>query len=373
MQSLLCHNIEATSDGEKMHHLFYEKGDLLNPKRWWLEGIEETIQLLISEIKRKIRCIADSSLVIDREINIIDYGAKTGFTSIEIIKKLEEEGILEDCHKLGIKFYLHLIDMPSNWFFKSHQLLGRFPFIIFHSLKDNPTGKILNISDIFEQEKIDIIVANLSFHVIPVHILPRIIQNFFLVLKNNGIFLWSSPDTPPVSPNTLLVHESSRRLRKCLLELVDNQEQEIRNVAKYLPKSKMNILEVIYQAISCINKEPSSEERIKAANIASKQILEAPTNLSQICDFLDHYFKGKLIFRTSVVTKKNLLDILLIPSNQRYFYEIKEEKIRVDFIKLLMKYYIFPQLSRACSPYFNLHWTIGNFVKEAGSLPGELG
>ena len=71
------------------------------------------------------------------EIRVADYGTGTGMLTYELIKTLDETGMLATMRQQGIRFEMNLLDLPSHWFDFSKKLLGHLEFVKFHDIFKN--------------------------------------------------------------------------------------------------------------------------------------------------------------------------------------------------------------------------------------------
>ena len=88
------------ADGEAYHRALYLDGDISQPASWHRDSVNHLLNLAIPHIN-------EGSLV-------VDYGAGTGGSAIELLKALDEQGITIE---------LVLIDPLESWFGKAREIL----------------------------------------------------------------------------------------------------------------------------------------------------------------------------------------------------------------------------------------------------------
>jgi hypothetical protein len=349
-------SLENLEDGDSLHHLLYEKGELTSPRVWCRANTDLLLDKAVLGLQDRLQ----ERLATKKPIHIVDFGSGTGFAVIELIKKLELIDFFKKCSENNIKINLFLLDFPHSWFAKAYQLLRNYPFVKFYSLKDLQTGKILSLRDLFIEQSIDILIASMVFHLLPLKTLSDIIQDFAFILKKNGLLLWNSPDIGPVLQGSVLVHDPDRMLRKMVLNLLKNE----------LPDSIISkissIDEQLLNRIRHLGSHLTKEEFEEASALAKLQILEVPISHDTIANLLSLSFYGNITFTNAPMTEQDSLDLISVPSNHRhYLFEIKEEKTRLHLIQLLMRHFILPQFYDAKPQrQFNLHWTIGEFKRK---------
>lgn len=348
--------LENLEDGNSLHHLLYGKSELASPRAW----CRETTDLMLDKAVLDLQDRLEERLITKKPIHIVDFGSGTGFAVIELIKKLELIDFLKKCSENNIKINLFLLDFPHSWFAKGYQLLRNYPFIKFYSLKDLQTGKILSLRDLFIEQSIDILIASMVFHLLPFKTLSDVIQDFAFVLKKNGLLLWNSPDIAPILPGSELLHNPNRLLRKMILNLLKNELQH--SIISKISSIDEKLLNRIRQLGNHLTKEEFEE----GSALAKLQILEIPTSHDTIGRLLSLSFYGNITFTNAPMTEQDSLDLISVPSNHRhYLFEIKDEKVRLNIIQLLMPHFILPHFySDKHHRQFNLLWTLGEFKRK---------
>ncbi len=202
---IATNQIELLSDGNAYHHALYRMGDLDNPSSWHKESTKNLIFLASSHLK-------EGAVV-------VDYGAGTGGSAIELLKYTDS---------LGINIELILIDPLASWFAKAKQVLGNRSNIRFElSSYKGPNGNTTfrSLDEILAGRKADLIISSSTLHLIPVKALSGVLAQFSENLKPDGAFVWSSGDIDsdrrPI--NSVCLHDPYRNLR----QRVKNQEARL--------------------------------------------------------------------------------------------------------------------------------------------------
>ncbi len=346
-------HLENLEDGDALHHFLY--GEFATPREWCRKITDFLLDKAVLDLQNRLQ----ERLITKKPIHIVDFGSGTGFAVIELIKKLELIGFFKICLENNIKINLFLLDFPHSWFAKGYQLLHSYPFIKFYSLKDLQTGKIHSLKDLFIEQSIDLLIASMVFHLLPLKTLSDIIQDFDFVLKKGGLLLWNSPDIGPALPGSELLHDPNRKLRTMVLNLLKN-ELEHSTISKI-----RSIDEKLFEKINQVKKHITQEEFAEGSALAKLQILEMPTSHETITHLLSQSFNGNITLINSPMTERDSLDLISIPANHRhYLFEIKNEKTRLNIIQLLMHHFILPQFYRDKDHrQFNLQWTLGVFKR----------
>ncbi|MGH8524290.1 MAG: class I SAM-dependent methyltransferase, partial [Gammaproteobacteria bacterium] len=355
---------EDTLDGEALHRFLYHEGDLTRPRRWCASSTGMLVHGLLEDIERRLdRCIHRSRAA--RQLTLIDYGAGTGLATLELIKGLQETGLMQRMQRNGINFNLLLFDFPGGWFAKAYELLHASTFIDFHSLTDPGSGKIRLISDIIAPESVDIIYASMVLHLVPPKAMPPLIDSFAEVLQPRGSFYWNSPDTAPASTHSEVIHAPNRALRRVLLDVIDTEVRVHQVLAKVPPAQRGNFAD-LPERLAEIRRSLTPERRAVANARADKQILAVPTHVEYIEGLLNKRFDGGFATMVSVLSDADALALALLPANQRYFNEIEDAELRCKLISLLLRYDVLPRFRAGPAGNatgINLHWTYGEYIK----------
>ncbi|MGH8553075.1 MAG: hypothetical protein ACRERS_07250, partial [Methylococcales bacterium] len=346
--------------------LLYQHGDLGLPRRWSCYATGLLVARLLASIEKRLAQIAKNPCGTE-SLCVVDYGGGTGFATLELIKGLEEKGLLNQCEKFGVEFHLAVCDFPSGWFAKAFELLRSFPFVSFYSFKDRSTGKVRMLDEIFQAGSVDIIYASMVFHLVPPAILPSISDSFAAVLKPRGLLLWNTPDTAPTLPQSEVVHVANRMLRKRLNQLVDG-ERDLASLLAALPENLQSELQTVVERFEKLRSELDPEFREAARSRAEKQIPGLPTDVSIIEQAMHRNFSGSTSVKLSTMSDEELLALALLPANQRNAGVIQARDLRETILSWLLQYDVLPKIHASpagTSTGMNLHWTFGSYVKSS--------
>jgi hypothetical protein len=350
---------QGIEDGEALHRLLYDAGDINKPKRW----CAASTGLLIMSVLRLLNALFDQIQSGKRppRISIVDYGTGTGLATIEVLRACNETGLIRRLEVCEIDFKIHLLDIPSSWYAKGYQLLKDCPYVSFHSIKSPQTGKFLSMTEILGGTEVDIIIASMVFHLIPQHAIPKLFKGFSEVLNEGGALIWNSPDIGPSNHDSVLFHEPNRCLRKRLLELVECPER-IDEILSRLSPVELEEYQSLKARLWQTHGKLTPKKKIAAAAVANRQILPTPTDISYLEEELNQYFSGEVFNKSFEMLAADSVDTMLIPSNQRYLIEIEDNDLRQRLIRLLMIHEIMPRYhdSDAGTAYgFSVHWSFG--------------
>lgn len=355
---------EDMEDGQALHELLYQQGDLGLPRRWCAYPTGLLVAELLAGIEDRLAQIRQDPSGV-KTISVVDYGVGTGFATLELIKGLDEKGLLQQFSELGVDFKLDVCDFPSGWFAKAFELLRQFPFVSFYSLKNHSTGKVRMLNDLFPTDSVDILFASMVFHLVPAEILASVSDSFAKVLRPGGMLLWNTPDTAPTLPHSEVIHTANRMVRK-RLNLLLGRELKLSSLLTTVPENlQINLTEVISRFDQIAEKlEP--EVRQAARQRAEKQILPVPTNVGMINQAMERNFSGKTRVKLSTMSDEELLALALLPANQRNAGEIQDRDLREQVLRLLISYDVLPMIHAGPSGIAGgmiLHWTCGSYRK----------
>jgi len=355
---------EDSEDGKALHELLYRGGDISRPTRWCCYSTG----LLVSEILLSIESRWDeinTGRVECREITLVDYGVGTGLVTLELIKALEDKGLLELFSHAGVEFRLLVCDFPSGWFAKGYDLMKQYSFVSFFSLKDKISGKIRRLEDIFPQASVDLIFASMVFHLVPPAAFPLLADSFSQVLRRRGVVLWNTPDTPPTLPRSNLIHTGNRLLRKELQQLFDKPSKKDEIIGNVSLNQRDQVEQILDETIA-LQSALDSRARMDAACRAKKQILPEATDVSAMERAFRQGFDGESWVKLSVITDAELIALALLPANQRNVGEISNRELREKIINVLMTYQVLPKIHQSAAGLpggMALHWTFGKYRK----------
>ncbi|MGH8547195.1 MAG: hypothetical protein ACRERU_01040 [Methylococcales bacterium] len=356
---------EDLEDGNALHELLYQHGDVSLPRRWCCYPTGLLVAELLGAIEERfVEICRDNSA--NKAITVVDYGVGTGFASLELIKGLEEKGLLQQFKDHGVDFRLAVCDFPSGWFAKAFELLQAFPFVSFYSLKDPSSGRVRMLGDLFPVGSVDMIFASMVFHLVPPDVLAPVSDSFAGVLKTNGLLLWNTPDTAPTLAYSEVIHAANRMLRKRLNRLIDG-DLKLSSLLSEIPEAeKADFGEVVSQFEQRAG-QLDPETREMARRRAEKQIPPVPTDVSTIGKAMQRNFSGKTWVKLSVMSDEELLALALLPANQINAGEIQARDLREKLLAWLLQYGVLPEIRAGRAGIaggMNLHWTFGKYIKQ---------
>ena len=322
------------------------------------------VRLALDAVEKRIeQCLTGRET--RRNITVLDFGAGTGLATVELIKGLDEKGLLKKMERQGIDFKLLLFDLPSNWFAKAYELLGRLPFVEFHSLRDSATGEIRQVTEQLDGESVDVILASMVLHLIPPKVMPAVFASLAAVLKPGGAFIWNTPDTTPTLAETTVIHTANRALRAAISAVLDG-DLRLDALLASVPAAERARYADLSAALEHVQQDLTPERRAKAKAAGAMQILPVPTDASVIHGALSTQFSGEISTLVSVLREDELLRLALLPANQRFFSEVEDPHLRQRCTELLLRYKILPTLRGGPAGHpagINLQWHYGNYVK----------
>ena len=351
----------SPEDGDHLHSLLYTKGALDHPRPW----CHAATGLLLRPILKQLAYLMDqieAGTHPRREIHLIDYGAGTGMATIELLRACQDNGFLHQCDTLGVRFRISLLDIPSNWFARAYSLLHNCPYVEFHSIRDAESGRFLPLTQVLGGEQADIVMASMVFHLIPPAPLRLTFENLASVLTPSGLLAWNSPDIGPAGKDSILFHDANRELRRRFLEYLENPDQ--------LLETRWAIIapeEALAVKTELARLELTDEMRERLSAQANAQILPRANSLKDLITLAAPEFETSHTHTASFeIRVEEIVDTLLVPSNQRYLGEVADRALRESLICGLMLHDVIPDLRqgsartlRGCS----VHWTYGEFVK----------
>ncbi len=315
-------------DGEALHRILFRGGDIRYPATWAMAPTGHVVAGTLAAIEARLERVGEGEA-----IRVLDYGAGTGTATIELLKACRERGIDGRLERRGATLEVHLVDLPSSWYAKGHELLRDCAWTRFHSLRD-ADGGFRPLSDVIGDGRFDAAMANMVFHLIPARALERSMQQLAAVLKPGGRLLWSAPDLGPAGPSAVLLHDPNRALRERWLELHGaDLDPEQRRVA-----------------------QERADRRIRPRPLAR-----------EVAAALEPRFAGEIGTATYEMLAEDIVDGLLVPSNQAEFLpEISDRAERETTIRELMLGDVLPRLQEGPAGTalgLNFHWTLGDFSR----------
>ncbi len=357
---------EDREDGEALHRFLYRDGGIEHPRRWCFAATGALVAAILDEVERRLDGI-ESAPRTGRTLRLVDYGAGTGLATLELIHGLADKGLLTRCETRGIAFELLVLDLPSGWFAKAHELLEALPFVRFESLKDPATGRIRRLSEIAGEDGVDVVFASMVLHLVQAKALPALVDGIAEALKPDGVFLWNTPDTAPAPADACVIHAANRLLRGMISEILDDEGRLAAIIAK-LPEAERAPYHDLGARIRALSQRLTPPERVRLLSLGEKQMLPVPTDVSEIHTQLSRRFLGATSTSMSVLSEEDAIALALLPANQRYFAEVPERDCRIALITLLLRAEVLPRLRVGPAGHptgLNLHWTFGRYARRA--------
>lgn len=319
-------------DGRALHELLFEDGDLRHPRMWCSGPTGYVVAAALDRIERRLADAREGDV-----IRVLDYGAGTGLAAIELLKACGERDLEGRLERRGASLELHLVDLPSSWLAQGFELLAGCAWTRFHSLRDEE-GRFRPLLEVTGGLRMDVIMASMVFHLIPARALGRVAADLASIVAPGGVLAWSSPDLGPAGPYAALFHDPNRALRERWLERVAAEGQD-------------------------------PTESGQAQSRADRRILPRPNDADDVATALNRHFAGKVERRTYEILEADILDALLVPSNQSEFLpEISDPARREERIRALMLGEVLPGMRAGpagTSLGLNVQWTLGVFAHPA--------
>lgn len=361
---------EDTSDGEALHRLLYEDGDLTRPRGWGLRATGLVVRWALQALRRAIGQAAMREGD-QRRVLVADYGAGTGLAAIELIKAMRDQGLFAECERRNVRFVLAMLDLPGGWFARGYELLGHLPYVEFYSLTDPATGRIRLATDALGAGCADVVIASMVFHLIPPKAMPKLCADLARLLRPGGELLWSTPDTGPALPAGSVIHGTSRALRHTFLAMLDDPDAW-RRLCADLPPDAAGEARELGEVLADARARLTPERREQYARGAGQQILARSTEVDVIASALAPYFDGEVSNHLCVMPDEDALALALLPANQRNLGEIADRGARERLIRLLMRYAVLPAFHAGpsgCAGGYFLHWTLGRHAVRDTQVP----
>jgi SAM-dependent methyltransferase len=352
------------ADGEALHRFLYQDGDLRTPRRWCSFGARVLVDWLTELAWARIAQVRAGTAA--PRLRILDFGTGTGFQAIELLKAWHERGLLAELAELGVDFKLYLTDIPSVWFAKGFELLRGHDNISFFPIRDEVTGRFLPLSEVLDGERVDVVLASMVFHLIPVAALPSTIDSIAGALEPHGALLLSTPDLGPRRHGALLGHDPNRALRRAVLEMIGS-ERRAREILACLPGGAAELEADLAEARARLTPERATAAR----RAADRQILPEPTDVSLLKDQLARAFHGELVIAAAEMLIEDAVHAILIPANQRYLGEIEDPEARARISRRLMTDHVMPRITAGhagTGTGYRLQWTLGRLTKSGGEI-----
>jgi SAM-dependent methyltransferase len=332
-------------DGEALHRIIFRGGDIRFPSPWCGAATGFVTGRALAAVEARLEQVGPGGTVA-----VLDYGAGTGTATIELLKAYRERGLERRFAARGAELVVHLVDIPSSWFAKGHQLLGDQPSTRFHSLRAEGGG-FRPLTDLVEAGQIDVAMVNMVFHLIPARALPRTVDGLADAVRAGGRLLWSAPDLGPAPRDTVLLHDPNRLLRELWLELLAGEREPAPAIAAIVARARAG-----RDAGSARADQERADRRIRPRPPASEVVAA-----------LDRRFDGATRTAAYEMLAEDIVDGLLVPSNQAEFMpEITDRADRETVIRELMAAAVIPDLRAgpaATGLGLDFHWVLGDHTR----------
>lgn len=197
----------------------------------------------------------------------------------------------------------------------------------------------------------DVVMANMVFHLIPPRALERSANGLAGVLAPDGTLVWSAPDLGPPGASSVLLHDPNRALREHWLELLVGAEEK-------------GLSPALGEALRRAREELDEESMRAAQRRADRRIRPRPL-ATEVVEGLEASFVGEIQITAFEMLAEDVVRGLLVPSNQaEYMPEITDRELREGVIRELMLDVVLPRMQAGpagTSLGINLHWTLGKF------------
>lgn len=332
------------SDGRGLHELLYHEGDLRRPRAWCAAPTQVLVERALEALEARLVELSPGDT-----IRILDYGTGTGLAAIELLKACRGRGLEERLEGSGVSLELNLVDIPTSWFAQGFELLGECAWTRFHALTEDD-GRFRALSDVIGEGSIDVVLASMVFHLIPLRALPRAADALGDVTAPGGRLLWNAPDIGVAEPSALLFHDPNRALRARWRALAAGDA-----AGASAP---------VREAVAAV-RERSDGDGALADERADRRILPRAHTAPEVADVLHARFEGAITTAAYEMVTRETLDTLLVPSNQEeYLPEIDDFGLRSAVVEDLLRDEVLPELRAgpAATPDgLKIHWTFGDF------------
>jgi SAM-dependent methyltransferase len=346
-------------DGRALHQLLYAGGDVRFPRSWCSAATGFVVAGALEVVEARLAAAAEGEV-----IRVLDYGAGTGLAAIEFLKGCCDRGIDQRLRRVGATLEMHLVDLPSSWFAQGFELLGECAWTRFHSLR-GADGGFRPLSEVTGARTMDAVMANMVFHLVPPSALDRVATELAAVIRPGGRLIWSSPDLGPAGTYAVLFHDANRTLRERWLQLLhgegspDGSGSENGDVARGVTPA---VREAVTRARSGLDAAALRE----AQSRADRRVLPRANLAEDVAAALEVRFDSSVELATHELLADDVVDTLLVPSNQQEFLsEIEDRSLREHVIEDLLRADVIPALQRGpggTALGLNVQWTLGSAV-----------
>ena len=329
------------SDGEGLHRLLYDGGDLRYPRGWSAAPTSIIVTQAMEELEGLLATRAPGDV-----LRVLDYGTGTGLAATELLKACRERGFDERLERAGVALEVHLVDIPGSWFAKGYEILSGCSWTRFHSMI-GADGRFRPLGEVTGGLEMDVILSSMVFHLIKPRAFERVVGGLGELCKPGGRLLWSTPDVGPAGPFAVLFHDPNRALRAHWKALVAGDAE---------PRTELQRDAV---AVARDGAPLIADDR------ADKRILKDANTRDGLGQMLTARFAGAITTQAHEIADRETLDTLLVPSNQgEYLPEIEDVAIREAVIEELLSGDVLPVLHASPAGTalgYNVHWTFGDF------------
>jgi SAM-dependent methyltransferase len=332
------------ADGQALHHLLFTDGDVARPRSWCSAATGIVVRSVLEAVESRIEHARPGDV-----IRVLDYGAGTGFASIELTKACVEHKIVQRLAERDASFELHLVDIPSGWFAQGFELLRHIPWTRFHALR-TPGGDFRPLLDVTAGQQVDAVLANMVFHLLSAKAMRQAARSIADVLRPGSVLAFSAPDLAAPRHDSLLFHDPNRLMRRYWLDALD---------ARY----PADLAPILREAAATV----APSQRASAQRRASRRIQPTPQHSEAVAAALAPYFDRGTERRTYEYLAEECLMTALVPSNQQeYLAEIRSRRLREAVIRYLMLERVLPELMNGPAGTalgLNVEWKLGRFIR----------
>jgi len=333
-------------DGLALHRLLYHDGDVRHPKSWHAGATGHVVAGAARAIESALERTPAGNV-----IRVLDYGAGTGAATIELLKACRARGLERRLADRGVLLELHLADLSSSWFAQAFELLRNCGWARFHSLRGTGGG-FRPLAEVLGGLPMQVVMANMVFHLISPVALGRAARELAGALVPGGRLLWSSPDLAPAGPYAVLFHDANRAVRRRWLGLLGGREPAAR-------------APVAAEAARRARAALDEDDLEAAGKRAARRILPRPNKAAEVVAALSAHLRGEIELRTYEMLDCDLVDALLVPSNNgEYLPEIEDRSLRERVVRELMLGDVLPELGASAAGTglgLGIRWTLGDF------------
>ncbi|SNR59417.1 class I SAM-dependent methyltransferase [Actinomadura mexicana] len=332
------------ADGAGLHRLLYVDGVLARPRGWCSGATGVVVRDMLQAVEARIEGARPGDAV-----RVLDYGAGTGFASIELAKACLERNVVPRLAERGATFELHLVDLPNGWFAQGYELLRDISWTRFHALREPGGGTFRRLRDVLAGRQVDAVLANMVFHLLPDKAMRRAAASIAEVLRPGGVLSFSAPDIADRRADSVLFHDPNRLMRRYWLAALDGDDPG-------------GLPPVLREAAASVR----PETRASARRRADRRILPTPVHSEALAAALSPYFDGSIERRTYEYLAEEVLLTALVPANQReYLAELPDARTREAVIRHLLLDRVLPELMSGpagTAHGVNVEWKLGRFT-----------